>query len=144
MASNQWVIFVVDDEPVIAETLGSILRRQGFAVECFTQPQSALHRSSVLVPDLLISDVVMPDLSGVVLAIEIRRRAPRCEVLLFSGQAATADHLAEARRAGYEFELLPKPIHPKDLLAKVGMVLRTPEKAGPEAVRPDSSTKQRA
>jgi hypothetical protein len=40
-------------------------------------------------------------------------------VLLFSGQAASADLLKAAKEAGHDFELLLKPVHPKDLLAAI-------------------------
>jgi len=38
---------------------------------------------------------------------------------LFSGQAATADLLEQARKKGHEFEILAKPVHPQDLLARI-------------------------
>jgi len=44
---------------------------------------------------------------------------PKCKILLFSGQAATAALLDDARRRGHEFEVLAKPVHPTDLLAKI-------------------------
>ena len=70
-------------------------------------------------PDLLISDVVMPQLSGIDLAIRVKEQCPACKVLLFSGQAQTADLLEVARIQGHDFELLAKPIHPADLLARI-------------------------
>jgi hypothetical protein len=44
---------------------------------------------------------------------------PNCKILLFSGQATTADLLEKARLEGHEFEILAKPVHPTDLLAKL-------------------------
>ena len=44
---------------------------------------------------------------------------PNCKILLISGQAATADLLERARAQGHEFEILAKPVHPTDLLAKL-------------------------
>ena len=70
-------------------------------------------------PDLLISDVVMPGMTGVDLAIRFREAQPNCKILLISGQGATANFLEEARVKGYDFELLAKPVHPADLLAKL-------------------------
>ena len=61
----------------------------------------------------------MPGMSGIELAIQFRKNFPQCKVLLFSGQAATANLLEDARSDGYEFEVLAKPIHPADLLAKL-------------------------
>jgi DNA-binding NtrC family response regulator len=114
------VVYVVDDERVIAETLSMILNQAGFVAFAFEDPRQALHAAgSATKPDLLITDVVMPGMTGTELAIEFRRTYPQCKVLLFSGQASTANLLETARAQGYEFDLLTKPIHPSDLLAKV-------------------------
>ncbi len=112
-------IYVVDDEPMIAFTLAAILKQSGFATRAFTSPLKALEAARSEPPDLLISDVAMPELSGVDLAILFRERHPLCRVLLFSGQASTSDLLVHARRRGYEFTLLTKPMHPTLLLATI-------------------------
>jgi DNA-binding NtrC family response regulator len=115
-------IIVVDDEPVIASTLAIILRQVGFDVTSFTEPFEALKAAKLEAPDLLISDVVMPELSGVDLAIQMQESCPNCKVLLFSGQSATAGMLDAARANGHNFELLLKPVHPKDLLREIEKV----------------------
>lgn len=113
-------VFVVDDEDVIASTLAMILRFQGgFHARSFTNPIEALQAARLDTPDLLITDVVMPELSGIDLAIQLREFCPDCKVLLFSGQAATAQLLESAGKDGYTFEILMKPVHPADLLAKI-------------------------
>jgi hypothetical protein len=58
-------------------------------------------------------------MTGVELAINFRNDYPQCRILLFSGQASTTNLLKEAQSRGYDFELLLKPIHPADLLAKL-------------------------
>jgi CheY-like chemotaxis protein len=115
-------VFVVDDESVIASTLAMILSKQGFEAHAVTLPLESLERAHEIPPNLLISDVVMPLLSGIELAIRIRELCPSCKVLLFSGQAATVDLLAKARASGHHFEVLSKPVHPADLLRKVETV----------------------
>jgi CheY-like chemotaxis protein len=115
-------VFVVDDEFIIASTLTTILKRHGFDAASFTDPLEALEAARLEVPDLLISDVVMPGLSGIDLAIRLRESTPHCKILLFSGQAATADLLEAARENGHGFEVLSKPIHPTDLLRKIKLV----------------------
>src|ERR1700712_3348706 len=91
-------IFVVDDEKMIAETLALILRKSGYSARFFLNPLEALQLSLSEPPDLLISDVQMPQLSGIDLAIRIREQCPMCKILLFSGQAGTADLLDGARK----------------------------------------------
>jgi DNA-binding NtrC family response regulator len=112
-------IFVVDDEKCIADSLAVILRRSGCEASAFYNAQSALEQIESGCPDLVITDVVMPGMNGLDMAILIRERHPACKVLLFSGQAATRSLLEEAGKRGYDFELLAKPIHPTDMLALV-------------------------
>jgi DNA-binding NtrC family response regulator len=120
MQIGKGVVFVVDDERLIAKTLAMILNQSGFAASPFEDPRQAIESAaSGLVPDLLITDVVMPGMSGIELAVQFRRDYPNCKVLLFSGQAATANMLATAKLHGHDFEVLAKPVHPSDLLAKL-------------------------
>jgi DNA-binding NtrC family response regulator len=129
---RQPLVFVVDDEPVIATTLATILRLNGgFHARSFTKPMEALEAVRVEAPDLLITDVVMPVLSGIDLAIQVRAICPECKVLLFSGQAATAHLLDAARANGHDFELLVKPVHPADLLAKIRSLTEPPAPLDP-------------
>ncbi|HEX4756528.1 MAG TPA: response regulator [Terracidiphilus sp.] len=116
-------VFVVDDESVITTTLGLILRRHGFDAHSFDLPMEALSACRDMAPDLLITDVVMPVLSGIELAVQMRERCPDCKVLLFSGQPATADLLEMARANGHDFEALAKPVHPLELLEKIRTVM---------------------
>ena len=123
---NLPVILVVDDERVIADTLSVILGRNGFDAMTAYNGTSALEIATLAPPQLLISDVVMPNMSGIDLAIAIGHAVPDCKVILFSGQASTADLLAAARLAGHDFVTLTKPVHPTEMLARVseGLGLR--------------------
>jgi CheY-like chemotaxis protein len=112
-------VLVVDDEANIANTLTAIFRNAGYEAVAAYDGRSGLSQCESFHPDLVITDVVMPGMSGVDMAIEVKQRYPACKILLFSGQAATADLLEEARRSGHDFEVLAKPVHPKELLAKV-------------------------
>jgi len=113
---------VVDDEHVIADTLSIILNQNGFDAFPVYTGQEAIDRALNVAPDLLISDVIFKNesLTGIDVAIKVRQSLPSCKILLFSGQAATADLLEAARAQGHEFEILAKPVHPQDLLARLG------------------------
>lgn len=91
----------------------------GFHAKSFTNPLEALQAARHDAPDLLISDVVMPELSGIDLAIQVREYCPDCKVPLLSGQATSIQLLESGSKMGYRFELLMKPVHPADLLAKI-------------------------
>lgn len=121
---GQSVVFVVDDEVVIAKTLAIILRNEGFEATAFHSPEHVLERARESAPDLLISDVAMPGMTGIELAIQVKSQHPQCKVLLLSGQSATSDWLGDAREKGHDFECLAKPIHPMELVAKIRHRLR--------------------
>ena len=112
-------VLVVDDEQVIADTLAKILDINGYEASAVYSGLAAIDSARELRPDLIISDVIMQDMDGIEAAIHIREFLPSCKILLFSGQAATADLLENARAQGHEFEILAKPVHPSDLLAKL-------------------------
>jgi DNA-binding response OmpR family regulator len=112
-------VFVVDDDRVIALTTATILNLSGYEARSFMNPLEALEAARTVKPDLILADVVMPGISGLDLAIRLKDQCSTCKVLLFSGQAVTADLLESARTKGYEFEVLAKPIHPDDLLARI-------------------------
>jgi len=112
-------VLVVDDERIIADTLAMILNQSGFDANAVYSGEKAVETASTFRPDMLITDVIMADLNGIDAAIQIRAILPAIKILLFSGQAATADLLEKARAQGYEFEILSKPVHPQDLLTKL-------------------------
>lgn len=112
-------VLVADDEQVIANTLVIILNQAGFEARAVYSGEKAIDMLDSFQPDMLISDVIMTGMTGIEAAIEVRNRLPKCKILLFSGQAATADLLERARAQGHEFEILAKPVHPTDLLAKL-------------------------
>jgi DNA-binding NtrC family response regulator len=116
-------ILVVDDESAIADTLTEILSRNGYSARAAYDGADALESVLVTPPEMLIADVILPGMSGVELAIQVRRIYPECKILLFSGQASTADLLASARREGHHFTLLAKPVHPRDLLKYIADAL---------------------
>ena len=112
-------VLVADDERVIADTLAMILNQSGFQARAVYSGERALEMAASFVPDMMISDVIMADLNGIDTAIQMRALLPKIKILLFSGQAATADLLDRARVQGHEFEILAKPVHPQDLLARL-------------------------
>jgi len=125
------VVLIVDDESIIADTLAEILTRSGYDGVAAYDADSALETALLKPPEMLITDVVLPGMSGVELAITVRRIFPDCRVILFSGQASTADLLAAAREEGHHFTLLNKPLHPQDLLHRISEDLTLRKVASP-------------
>jgi CheY-like chemotaxis protein len=112
-------VLVVDDEPLIADTITEILNQSGFLAEQAYDGVEALLKAERSSPDILLTDVLMPKLNGVELAIALSSTHPNTRVYLFSGQAATGSVIQQARAKGFEFEVLPKPIPPDQLISKL-------------------------
>jgi len=123
-------VLVVDDNEVIANTLSMVLRSAGYyAVAAYSGKQALeLLRSDSI--DLLLSDVMMPQMTGIELAIEATRKRHVQSVLLMSGVSATADLLTNARKLGYHFEILAKPMHPDEVIDRIRNLLSGEGAAG--------------
>ena len=122
-------IFVVDDMPLLAYTVSSVLRDEGLNAIPYTDSLVALRDAPFFNPDVLISDVEMPNLGGIDLAIEVRGLCPNCKVLLMSGHTGPIQRLEEARAKGFRFPLFEKPLSAR-MLADELEVLRV-EQQGP-------------
>ena len=116
-------ILVVDDEHSIADSVVEIIQGAGYEAMAAYSGADALAKVPEFCPNILLTDVLMPGQNGFDLALEIKRLCPNARLLLFSGQASTAQ-LASVygpmfTSRGYRFELLPKPLHPASLLKKL-------------------------
>lgn|ERR1700733_1894807 len=109
-------VLIADDERSIADTLALILNHKGFEAHAVYSGERAVEAATHLAPDVLISDVIMDGMTGIDAAVRIREYFPRCRVILFSGMEATTELLHRARTGDVDFDILPKPIHPRILL----------------------------
>jgi CheY-like chemotaxis protein len=112
-------ILIADDERVIADSLAIILGQIGFSTRAVYSGEAALEIAEFFLPDMFISDVVMGGMTGIEAAINLTMKLPECKILLFSGQATTANLLKQAEKHGRTFEILAKPVHPVDLIKKL-------------------------
>lgn len=119
-------VMVVDDEKMLAWTMGRLLTKAGYQVVTLSNPLMVLDELRTSPVDLVISDVVMPEMSGIDLAIELKQRGVAAQIILLSGQANTLQLMVKAQGLGYDFEVFPKPIAPRELLrlveARVGII----------------------
>ncbi len=112
-------VLVVDDQRLIVDTIAEILEGAGFEVIPSYDPWDALEAAARFQPDHLLTDVLMPRMNGVDLAIAVRKMYPAVKILLFSGQAGISEILLDGQRRGYEFELIAKPVHPLKLVERL-------------------------
>ena len=115
------IVLVVDDERLIADTMAEVLTRSGYYALSAYDGQTALELAIQVSPDFVLTDVVMPHMNGVQLAIAVSKALPKTEILLLSGQAGVTEIMERGRKEGYSFELIAKPVHPEILLQRLKM-----------------------
>ena len=113
-------VLVADDERTIANTLVAILNKAGFEAMAVYDGRAAVNAIISFRPDVLLSDVIMPEMSGIEAAVAILAICPDCRVVLFSGHGGTADLLQDAHAQGHRFEVMAKPFHPAAMLEMLG------------------------
>jgi len=112
-------ILVVDDEPLVANSLVDILNLSGFEASSLYSGSQAIDRANIAAFDVLITEVVMPEMTGIDAAIEIQKVLPNCKVLLVSGNTRTDDLLRDAQERGSYFDILAKPVHPSVIIDRL-------------------------
>ena len=122
-------ILIVDDEEVVRSVIARLLRASGYEVVEADDGESALARAAELPrpPDLVITDVVMPRMSGPALIATLRERWPRVLALLTSGYEV-GEIAGSGARAATAF--LQKPFTLNDLVARVESMLGSADAAG--------------
>jgi|SRR4051794_28350144 DNA-binding NtrC family response regulator len=108
-------VLVVDDEHVIADSLSTILRKQGFEVIAVYSGYSAIETAFEWLPDVVISDINMPGVNGVDAILSMARRLPRAKFLLLSGHLASRSTVNRAHEQGLRFVFLHKPVPPESV-----------------------------
>jgi len=113
-------VLVIDDEALVADSLVQILAIYGYEATPAYDPVLAVEWLSSHPCDIVISDVVFNgQISGIDLAIQLRKILPATKVLLMSGNNSTSDLLAVAQKQGHSFDILAKPVHPLVILDRL-------------------------
>jgi len=130
-------ILVVDDEPDMRAGLSAVLEREGHAVEVATGGAQALARVGEGGIDLMVTDLRMPDLSGIELLRAVRQAGAEMPVLVITAYGTVEDAVTAMKLGA--FDLLTKPFSPGDVLRLVARALETrtaPGMPGERAARP--------
>ena len=107
---------VVDDERAIADSLARILDHHGFETRSEYSAKSALVAAEQFNPDVLVTDVVMPGLSGIDLAEWFSKARPNCRIILTSANLHHFDPTDLPFQPAQEICFLPKPVLVSDLI----------------------------
>ncbi len=116
-------ILVVDDEPVVRDLTVEILRRSGYEPHGVDSARVALDLLARETYDLVVTDVVMPEMTGVELLDQLRARGDEVRVLLMTGGSQEPERTSNAVRLGAA-GLLYKPFSHDELNAAVAQALK--------------------
>jgi len=122
MAQPGSKILLVDDEPSITDNLSAFLERAGYTVVCASDGRQALRQIDAVHPDLVVLDVLMPEMDGRAVLRSLRSQGSHLPVILLT-QVGEAGERAMALEEGAD-DYLNKPFDPRELLARVRAVLR--------------------
>jgi DNA-binding response OmpR family regulator len=126
--STQPLVLVADDEPRITKLVSIALQAEGFRVVTADGGEDALRKAEEVRPDVVLLDLVMPDLDGIEVMQQLRDLRP-VPVILLTAKGATADK-AKGLDLGAD-DYIVKPFHPDELAARVRAVLRRSSGATP-------------
>ncbi|MFE4111559.1 two-component system response regulator CreB [Kosakonia sp. YIM B13611] len=127
MSTPQPLIWLVEDETSIAETLIYMLQQDGFAVTAFERGLPVLDAAQQRLPELAILDVGLPDISGFELCRRLLARAPALPVLFLTARSDEVDKLLGLEMGADDY--IAKPFSPREVCARVRTVLRRLQKA---------------
>lgn len=113
-------ILIIDDDPHVRVTLQTILSRSGFDIKAARDGAEGLREFRGWQPELIITDIIMPDQEGVAMIGCIKQESPRTRIIAISGggRIGNADMLKQAKDAGAD-HVLAKPFAMQDFLALV-------------------------
>ena len=114
-------VLVVDDEPGIIEIASAYLRREGFRVRTARTGRRALDSVATQMPDLVVLDLMLPDISGEDVCVSLRRHSP-VPILMLTAKSAEVDRLRGLALGADDY--LVKPFSPRELVARVRAILR--------------------
>jgi len=125
-STSEPYVLVVDDEPSIAELVAMTLRDDGFVVRLAGTGRAALDQLAAAPPELIVLDVMLPDIDGFAIQAQLNRHAQdhgvEVPVLFLTARDAVGDKVRGLRLGAYDY--MTKPFSPIELVARVRSVLR--------------------
>jgi DNA-binding response OmpR family regulator len=125
-------VLIIEDDPNVAEVVGRYLTREGFEVEIATDGVTGLERALADPPELVVLDLMLPNMSGLEVCRRLRAAAP-VPVIILTALGDEADRIVGLELGADDY--VAKPFSPRELTARVKAVLR--RATGPLAAQPE-------
>jgi DNA-binding response OmpR family regulator len=132
MAATQQTVLVVEDESSIASFVSLYLKNAGYGVKTAANGTDALAEVAAATPDLIVLDLMLPDIDGIEVCKRVRQRSD-VPILMLTARDEDVDKIIGLEVGADDY--LTKPFNPRELVARVKSVLRraTPDRRLPEA-----------
>ena len=134
MAAKQRVL-VIDDDPAALRLTGYVFQRAGYEVHLAANGADGLSKVEEVKPDLVILDVMMPDMSGLTVCQRLRSRpsTARLPIIMLSAKALVGDKVSGFQVGADDY--VTKPVDVKEILARAGALLHRVAQTRPPATR---------
>jgi DNA-binding response OmpR family regulator len=126
-------LLIVEDDSVAAELLAKGLREHAYAVDVAVDGRAALDRALMYKYDLIVLDVMLPEIDGLEVCRQIRKRGIAVPILMLTARSGIEERV-EGLDAGAD-DYLPKPFHFSELVARIRALLRRGPELGPSVQR---------
>lgn len=126
-------ILIVDDDPRITDLLRRVLAYEGYSVSIAATGQEALNRALERPPDLIILDIMLPELNGLEVAQRMRAAGDSIPILMLTARDTVADRVQGLEMGADDY--LVKPFAPEELVARVKALLRRSQEERHEVLR---------
>jgi DNA-binding response OmpR family regulator len=126
-------LLIVEDDPVAAEVVAKGLREQAYAVDVAADGRAALDRALMYEYDLIVLDVMLPEIDGLEVCRRIRNRGRAVPIIMLTARSGIEERV-EGLDAGAD-DYLPKPFHFSELVARIRALLRRGPVLGPSVQR---------
>ncbi|EKM0372504.1 two-component system response regulator CreB [Cronobacter turicensis] len=123
---NQTTVWLVEDETSISEALAYVMQLEGFTVRTFERGLPALNAARQALPDLVVLDVGLPDISGFELCRQLLAAHPALPVLFLTARSEEVDKLIGLEIGADDY--VAKPFSPREVCARVRTILRRLQK----------------
>lgn len=128
-------VLVIDDEPVVCRSCQKILSEEGYEVSTVFTGREGLEKVRQEYFDVMITDMKIPDISGIEVLEHIRREQPGMPVIMITGYASV-DTAVQAMKLG-AFDYLPKPFTPEEISGIIKKALESRKEASSENEAPE-------
>lgn len=117
-------ILLIDDEKIILKGLSKMLKIKGFEVETAENGHIALKKLESLKPDLIITDIIMPEKDGIEVIMGVKQKSPEIKIIAISGggRINAENHLYIAQNIGAD-AILTKPFSTAELIEKINEIM---------------------